>query len=58
MQNELGAVSDRLASLPVKGHTVETSKRLLAGLRRTCLGLEEFDLQLAEINAQLEADVH
>ena len=32
----------------------ETSKRLLANLRRTRLELEESNLELAEVNAQLE----
>ena len=35
----------------------ETSKRLLAKLRRTRLELEENNLELAEINAKLEHDI-
>lgn len=35
----------------------ETSKRLLANLRRTRLELEETNLELAEINAKLEHDI-
>lgn len=35
----------------------ETSKRLLANLRRTRLEMEEFNLELAEINAKLEEHV-
>ncbi len=32
----------------------ETSKRLLANLRRTSLEMQEFNLELDEINAKLE----
>lgn len=32
----------------------ETAKRLLANLRRTHLEMEQFNLELAEINAMLE----
>lgn len=35
----------------------ETSKRLLANLRRTRLELAETNLELAEINAMLEHDL-
>jgi hypothetical protein len=34
----------------------ETAKRLLANLRRTHLEMEQFNLELAEINARLEKD--
>ncbi len=34
----------------------ETSKRLLANLRRTSLEMQEFNLELDEINAKLEHD--
>lgn len=37
--------------------TPETSKRLLANLRRTRLELAECNLELAEINARLEHDL-
>jgi hypothetical protein len=37
--------------------TPETSKRLLANLRRTRLELAECNLELAEINARLERDL-
>lgn len=36
----------------------ETSKRLLANLRRTRLEMEEFNLELAQINARLEHELH
>ncbi len=35
----------------------ETSKRLLANLRQTHWEMEEFNLELAEINAQLERNI-
>lgn len=35
----------------------ETSKRLLANLRRTRLEMAEFNLELAEINARLEQEL-
>jgi DNA-binding protein H-NS len=35
----------------------ETSKRLLANLRRTRLEMAEFNLELAEISAQLEHEL-
>ncbi len=35
----------------------ETSKRLLANLRRTRLEMEEFNLQLDEISAKLEEEL-
>lgn len=35
----------------------ETAKRLLANLRRTHLEMEEFNQELAEINARLEHDI-
>ena len=35
----------------------ETSKRLLANLRRTRLEMAEFNLELAEINARLEHEL-
>ena len=36
----------------------ETSKRLLANLRRTRLEMEEFNLELAQINARLQHELH
>lgn len=35
----------------------ETSKRLLANLRRTSLEMQEFNLELDEIDAKLEHEV-
>lgn len=35
----------------------ETSKRLLANLRQTRLEMQEFNLELDEINAKLEHDI-
>ncbi len=35
----------------------ETAKRLLKNLRKTHREMEEFNLELAEINAQLERDI-